>query len=316
MQERFLVLGKAGSGKTHLVLQKFLHYVDEHKEDNVIFILPTHSQVGHLRDHILRASEYKGYLDTGLVTFSGLANRILDHVDSSPLWKPINESEKDLVLSSVLRVADTSYFSEVSGYAGFKSAFLDFIREIKENSLVPPAFKDVLKKLQTGKRHSPLNLKCNELVTLYDRYQQTLNKNSFVDKEDLLAQAQLHLNKNLFSKVELLLVDGFHDYTQLELKLLEELTSLVSNVYITLPHHTSGSVSPAFRVSNKTYSQLTVLGLKEMRLDENRRTNRQMLRHIEANIFSQSEETVTLETDSPDTPLQITAAANMQDEVE
>ena len=316
MQERFLVLGKAGSGKTHLVLQKFLHYVDEHKEDNVIFILPTHSQVGHLRDHILRASEYKGYLDTGLVTFSGLANRILDHVDSSPLWKPINESEKDLVLSSVLRVADTSYFSEVSGYAGFKSAFLDFIREIKENSLVPPAFKDVLKKLQTGKRHSPLNLKCNELVTLYDRYQQTLNKNSFVDKEDLLAQAQLHLNKNLFSKVELLLVDGFHDYTQLELKLLEELTSLVSNVYITLPHQTSGSVSPAFRVSNKTYSQLTVLGLKEMRLDENRRTNRQMLRHIEANIFSQSEETVTLETDSPDTPLQITAAANMQDEVE
>jgi len=316
MQERFLVLGKAGSGKTHLVLQKFLHYVDEHKEDNVIFILPTHSQVGHLRDHILRASEYKGYLDTGLVTFSGLANRILDHVDSSPLWKPINESEKDLVLSSVLRVADTSYFSEVSGYAGFKSAFLDFIREIKENSLVPPAFKDVLKKIQTGKRHSPLNLKCNELVTLYDRYQQTLNKNSFVDKEDLLAQAQLHLNKNLFSKVELLLVDGFHDYTQLELKLLEELTSLVSNVYITLPHHTSGSVSPAFRVSNKTYSQLTVLGLKEMRLDENRRTNRQMLRHIEANIFSQSEETVTLETDSPDTPLQITAAANMQDEVE
>ncbi len=316
MQERFLVLGKAGSGKTHLVLQKFLHYVDEHKEDNVIFILPTHSQVGHLRDHILRASEYKGYLDTGLVTFSGLANRILDHVDSSPLWKPINESEKDLVLSSVLRVADTSYFSEVSGYAGFKSAFLDFIREIKENSLVPPAFKDVLKKIQTGKRHSPLNLKCNELVTLYDRYQQTLNKNSFVDKEDLLAQAQLHLNKNLFSKVELLLVDGFHDYTQLELKLLEELTSLVSNVYITLPHHTSGSVSPAFRVSNKTYSQLTVLGLKEMRLDENRRTNRQMLRHIEANIFSKSEETVTLETDSPDTPLQITAAANMQDEVE
>jgi type II secretory pathway predicted ATPase ExeA len=42
MQERFLVSGKAGSGKTHLVLQKFLHYVEEHKEDNVIFILPTY----------------------------------------------------------------------------------------------------------------------------------------------------------------------------------------------------------------------------------------------------------------------------------
>ena len=45
MQERFLVSGKAGSGKTHLVLQKFLQYVKKHREDNVIFILPTHSQV-------------------------------------------------------------------------------------------------------------------------------------------------------------------------------------------------------------------------------------------------------------------------------
>jgi len=316
MQERFLVLGKAGSGKTHLVLQKFLHYVDEHKEDNVIFILPTHSQVGHLRDHILRASEYKGYLDTGLVTFSGLANRILDHVDSAPLRKPLNESEKDLVLSSILKDADTGYFSEVSDYAGFKSAFLDFIREIKENSLDPPAFKNVLKTVQTGKRQSPLNLKCNELVVLYDRYQQVLKKNRFLDKEDLLAQAQSHMDKNTFSEVELLLVDGFHDYTQLELKFLAKLTSLVPNVYITLPHQTSDPVPPAFRVSHKTYSRLTGLGLKELRLDENKRTTSQMLRHIEAKVFSQPEEPVVTESDSPNISLQITAAANVQDEVE
>lgn len=94
MQERFLVLGKAGSGKTHLALQKFFHYVEEHKEDNVIFILPTHSQVEHLRDHILRTSGINGYLDTGLVTFSGLANRIVDHVDNTLLRNPLNEREK------------------------------------------------------------------------------------------------------------------------------------------------------------------------------------------------------------------------------
>ncbi len=73
MQERFLASGKAGSGKTHLVLQKFLHFVEEHKEDNVIFILPTHSQVEHIRNHVLtlkqvQGSKFKGYIDTGLVT--------------------------------------------------------------------------------------------------------------------------------------------------------------------------------------------------------------------------------------------------------
>ena len=313
MQERFLVLGKAGSGKTHFVLQKFFHYVGAHKEDNVIFILPTHSQVEHLRDHILRTSAYKGYLDTGLVTFSGLANRILDHADSAPLRKPLNESEKDLVLSSILKDGNTGYFSEVSDYAGFKSAFLNFVREIKENSLDPPAFNDVLKTVQTGKKHSPVNLKCNELVTLYDRYQQALNKNDRIDKEDLLAQAQSHLNKNTLSEVELLLVDGFHDYTQLELKFLAKLTALVPNVYITLPHQTSGPVPPAFRVSHKTYARLAGLGLQELRLDESKRTTSQMLRHIEANIFTQPDEQVMPDSSRS---LQITAAANMQDEIE
>ncbi len=33
MQERFLVSGKAGSGKTHLVLQKFLQFVQTVKGD-------------------------------------------------------------------------------------------------------------------------------------------------------------------------------------------------------------------------------------------------------------------------------------------
>ncbi len=316
MQEKFLVLGKAGSGKTHLVLQKFRHYVEEHKEDNVIFILPTHSQVEHLRDHILRTSEFKGYLDTGLVTFSGLANRIVDHVDNTPLRKPLNESEKNLVLSSILKDDNTGYFSEVSDYAGFKSAFLNFVREIKENSLDPPAFKEVLKTVQTGKRHSLLSLKCDELVILYDRYQQALNKNRFLDKEDLLAQALSCLHKGIFSDAKLLLVDGFHDYTQLELKLLTKLSSIVPNVYITLPHQTADPVPPAFRVSHKTYSRLAGLGLQELRLDGNRRSTSRMLRHIESNIFSPPVDPALAESVQADISLRITAAANMQDEVE
>ena len=224
MQERFLVSGKAGSGKTHLVLQKYLQFVEEHKEDNVIFILPTHSQVEHLRDHILRTSEFKGYLDTGLVTFSGLANKILDSVDTTPPQKLINEGEKDLILSNILKSADKGYFSGVSGYAGFKSAFLNLAREIKENSLGPLPFKDVLKEIQTGKAHTPINLKCNELVTLYEHYQKALNKNGLMDREDFLAQALTQMDKDTFSEVELLLIDGFHDYTQLELKFIKKLT--------------------------------------------------------------------------------------------
>jgi ATP-dependent helicase/nuclease subunit B len=317
MQERFLVSGKAGSGKTHLVLQKYSRFVEEHKEDNVIFILPTYSQVEHLRDHILRTSEFNGYLDTGLVTFSILANKILDSVDiSTPTQKLINEGEKDLILSDILKDADKGYFSGVSDYAGFKTAFLNLAREIKENSLDPLPFKDVLKGTQTGNANSPINLKCNELVTLYERYQHALNKNDLMDREDYLAQALSQMNKDTFSEVELLLIDGFHDYTQLELKFIKELTSLIPNVYVTLPYQITDPVPPAFQVSHKTYSRLSELNLQELRLDENRRTTSRMLGHIESGIFSQPEDLFIPEPDSSGTSLRITAAANMQDEVE
>jgi ATP-dependent helicase/nuclease subunit B len=70
-------------------------------------------------------------------------------------------------------------------------------------------------------------------------------------------------------------------------------------------------------VSHKTYSRLSEWNLRELRLDENRRTASRMLGHIETNVFSQPEEPVIPpEPDSSGTSLRITAAANMQDEVE
>src|SRR3990167_9428826 len=106
MKERYLVIGRAGTGKTHLVLQKFLQYINQHKEDKAIFILPTQSQVVHLRDYILKASELNGYFDSSLVTFHGLSGRILD---GFCLKKPIDENEKHMLLSSAFGSINTKY---------------------------------------------------------------------------------------------------------------------------------------------------------------------------------------------------------------
>ena len=53
-----------------------------------------------------------------------------------------------------------------------------------------------------------------------------------------------------------------------------------------------------------------------MKLDENKRTRCQMLRHIEENIFAGSAGSVLSNSDYSGSPFQITAAANIQDEVE
>ncbi|GJQ59671.1 MAG: DUF2075 domain-containing protein [Candidatus Scalindua sp. AMX11] len=328
MKERFLVLGRAGSGKTHLVIQKFIHYIKEHKEENVIFLLPTHSQVEHLRDHILRTSGVAGYFDSSLVTFSGLAERIVDNLPIQEpikgekkgvvpkLRRPIDDCEKDLVLSCLFKEIEKGYFSEVLEFPGFKNSFLGFVREIKELSLDPPSFQSALRTIMTGKKDSLFDVKLNELVTLYDRYQGFLEKKGLMDTEDYLREAIEHLNEEAFSPVELLVIDGFHDYTHLEFKCIEKLSSLIPDVYITLPYHPSRSHTPLFRTACKTYARLVKLGLHEMQLKENRRTSCQMLLNIEANCFSNTPCSSTTIPSQEVTTFQIIEAANMQDEVE
>lgn len=318
MEERFLVLGRAGSGKTHLILKKFVQFVKKHREDSVIFILPTHSQVEHLRDQILRTSELKGYHDTGLVTFHGLSEKILDNL---PLRKLVYENGKDIILSNIFKDVNTGYFSRVLNFPGFKRDFLNFVREIKENSLNPQSLKTVFARV--NKKHSPLNSKYNELVTLYGYYQQALKEKDLMDKEDLLTQALNYISGNevIFSHIELLLVDGFHDYTQLELKLLKKLASIIPNIYISLPYDRSNPFLPVFNTSYKTSLRLAELNLQEIHLYENMRTSSQVLRHIESNIFSASKETTEVEKEDfyfgnyKDVPFKIIIAANMQDEV-
>ncbi|MDR4497294.1 MAG: exodeoxyribonuclease V subunit gamma [Candidatus Scalindua sp.] len=328
MKERFLVLGSAGSGKTHLVIQKFLQCAKEHKEENVIFVLPNHSQVKHLRDHILRTSAIRGYFDSCLITFSGLTEKIIDNLplqesvkrdteDTVPQSRnPINENEKDMILSMLFKDIETSYFTRVLDFPGFKRAFLNFVREIKENSLDPHSFKANLRTGKTNRNVSPYDLKFNELARLYTSYQEALNRKGFMDQEDFLAQAIQHINDETLSHIKLLLIDGFHDYTQLEFTLLEELSSRIPNVYITLPYNTSGYPSPVFLTAQKTYSRLEKLGLRKIELKENKRARCQVLKHIEANIFSNtivppislsSQETATF---------QIIEAASIQDEIE
>lgn len=328
MKERFLILGRAGSGKTHLVVQKFIHYIKEHKEEKVLFILPTHSQVEHLRDHILRSSGVAGYFDSSLVTFSGLAGRIVDNLPLQEpmngetkgvipkLKRPVDENEKELVLSCLFKNIEKGYFSEVLEFPGFKSSFLGFVREIKELSLDQFSFQSALKTIMTDKKDSLFDVKLTELVTLYDRYQGFLRNKGLMDTEDYLGEAIAHLNEEALSSVELLVIDGFHDYTHLEFKCIEKLSSYVSNVYITLPYHASRSLSPLFRSASKTYTRLAKLGLHEIELQENRRTSCQILRDIEANCFSNTSCFTSIIRRQEGTTFQIVEAANMQDEVE
>ncbi|MBI2560462.1 MAG: exodeoxyribonuclease V subunit gamma [Planctomycetes bacterium] len=338
MANKYLILGRAGSGKTHFVLNKFMDFVKEHKEKHVLFLLPTHSQVEHLKDVILKKGVVKGFLDVSFFTFSGLARWIWGSRVGSRKSGVMSEGAKDLLLKNILHKHRVKYFDEVYDSPGFRQAILKFIKELKENSLSPQKFEGILNNLasaetrtnndpSTGRvpRHAtPSTEKYAGLVSTYARFQSALGgleNNKLLDTEDLLNVLfnELKDESSLLIHKEILLVDGFHDFTPIEFKILTLLVQRIPNVYITLaldrnppfPPLEKGGGGGIFHAASRTYAELSYLNLKEIVLHDSFRTNEPTLRHIEKNLFRKHTEAIVA-----DDSINIIEATNIRDEVD
>jgi len=285
-----LLLGGAGSGKTHRCIQLFKEYIGKGKEDKVIFILPRRSLAQKVREKIL--AETDGYLSRGITTFSDLAEWVCNI--SGPSTKPISAISKRLILTRTVK--DVEYFRPVRDYPGFIDSLIDFIKELKENLITPSTFKKALQKFPLP----AIKEKKEALITVYERYQQALKERGMMDEEDILSNALRLLSRavgkkssdspgeNLADK-EQLIVDGFYSFTPVEYRFLEKLVNLIPKVQITLPFEKDRS--EVYEIVEPTYRKL--LGFSPSRIEWLKPTRWKAgtaLSHIEKNLFGSSPE--------------------------
>jgi ATP-dependent helicase/nuclease subunit B len=322
MANKHLILGRAGSGKTHFVLNKFLGFVKEHREKHVLFLLPSNSQVEHLKDVILKKEGVEGFLDVSFFTFSGLARWIWESGVRGQESGVISEGGKDLLLKNILHKHRVKYFDEVYDSPGFRQVILKFIKELKENSLSPQQFEAVINNIASvGARtnkfvHATQTAeKYAGLVGTYARFQQVYDEHGLFDNEDLLNVLFNNLKKDnsLLACKEILLVDGFHDFTPIEFKILTLLIHRIRDVYITLPldPNLREKQAPLFQTAARTYVELSALNLKEIALPDSFRTHKPTLGHIDRNLFRKHREVI-----DADDSISIIEATNVRDEVD
>ncbi|MDO8136508.1 MAG: exodeoxyribonuclease V subunit gamma [Candidatus Brocadiales bacterium] len=322
MGERLLILGRAGSGKTALVLEEFCHYVRDKKGQKALLLLPTYTQAEHLKDVIIRKGLTRGFIDKSLFTFSQLAREILD---LQGLKAPISELEKELVLRHVLQENPLGYLADAWHQQGLRFSLLRFFKELKETSLYPQDFRNKITPFleKVGARCNvplPLREKCLSLVEAYSLFQAALEEKKLRDEDDLLNLALETLERDdegarcnvpLLSEKELLLVDGFHDFTPVEFRILETLIQRIPRVYITLLFDPKERNSPIFERSREVYDHLAAKGFQERVLSGFKRSASPTLQHIERNLF-----TPPASTTEADDCLEVIEAVNVEDEVE
>lgn len=237
-----LVLGPAGSGKTGLVLTRFLRH-----EGRPLLLTPSTTQAESLAAALAaRSGKPKAEIRPAVTTFRGLMNTFLQTEDESG-FQLITRDVQSLTLRQIVQnsVQSSDFFGRMRAAPGFVAALAERLREWKLAGLTPDTLEQGAETAATCLYEPMFVRKTRELAALFRAYEKFLRDNRLRDEEDglRLAAANAVTQGTLPQAFDLLLVDGFYRFHPAQRALLAALAGRRAasgepeiEALITLPH--------------------------------------------------------------------------------
>ncbi len=208
--------GPPGSGKTQRIFQMYLQQLQEKGSDSAILLLPNAAAVAQMQEEIARHTG--GLLDARIMTFDDCARALL-RSNRNPM-QPLTEAQRLLMSKYIANEENINFPAELLAYPGFLVGLCSFIDELKRAAIAPETFAAAVAQCLPNDKHA------QSLARFYARYQQRLTEEGLYDDPGLFWQA-LHLlqdgQQEPFTQAQLVLVDGFMDFTTAQIKMLAEL---------------------------------------------------------------------------------------------
>ena len=156
-------------------------------------------------------------LNARLLKIAGTPARRLDRLTRHNLLRQL--------LADMLAAGELRYFQRIAATRGFVSVVADLIDELKQSRVDVEDFAAAAR-----------SDKDREIAAIYQRYQNSLRQSELADVEGegWLALATLQKRSDIIADVDLLLVDGYDQFTPVQAQLLAELSRARGHVHITL----------------------------------------------------------------------------------
>lgn len=230
-----LLLAPVGAGKTHTALQRLMAQKQADAFSRVWVLLASNRQEDAFRQRLLEQDpRQRIYVNIEFFNFYGLYARLL-HSVSTPPRRLHDVARRDTGRYSLLRALagqlhedkKLRVFGDIAQTAGFVSIAADFIYELKQNLIAPEEFQQVA-----------YSDKDADLAALYSAYQRKLQAERVVDRDGegwlalALAQDMPELGSNL--NIDLLIVDGYDQFTPLQAAIIALLAGRAAHTLITL----------------------------------------------------------------------------------
>jgi len=270
-----------------------------------------------VRNSLLKSSD-EAFLGPQILTFANFAEQTI--TNSTRRIHPISRLQKRHLLRQVVEILletkKLRHYSRVANTAGFLAQVDELIVELKRQDLWPEHFEKLCRLPQD-----------HDLAHIYELYQQHLNDNDLYDAEGRFWEARRYLSETAAAdqnEFNLIVVDGFSDFTSAQYDILELLSKRAAETILTLtlaPEYIAEGTrkfdgrSLLFAKTKKTLLRLSQkFPDLQIELESKTHISEPALDHLERNLFRDPHELDSLEPKT--NGIEILAANGTHGEIE
>ena len=242
MPKLFVLTGPANCGKTARLLGRYRAVLASAPPGSTLWLAPTSRAAAEIGDCLL-GGELDGCCSPGVTTFARFAETVLQR-GGGPHHGPLaggagagtrvmrrlsGLAKRQLVrqlIDEAARQGALGHFGPISSTAGLLDLVCDFIGQMKRLEIWPEQFAEAC-------RQRGFSAKDRELLAIYTGYQERLLAHDLYDAEGCFWSADLLHRRPM--PFQLVVADGFSDFTRTEHDILEDLAAHAGEMWITLP---------------------------------------------------------------------------------
>ncbi|QGG47599.1 helicase-exonuclease AddAB subunit AddB [Heliorestis convoluta] len=319
-----LILGRAGTGKTHLCLQEARRALHCSRQGKALVLLVPEQASFQTERALLSTPELRGTIRGQVYSFRRLAWRILQEVGGAARL-PIGEIGKRMVLRQIVEAKkeDLRIFHRSAERPGFADALAGTLTELKLYQVNGESLLQSYNQVKEKEGNNLLAHKLQDLALIYESFSAFL-AHTYTDPDDYLTLLAQKLPQSETLRDGTIWVDGFAGFTPQELQVLGALMKCCHQVNITLTldattiERASDETDPFYRTA-QTYQQLIELSQQlQVPVEETvvqrklYRLQNHVLQHLERAYFHR----LTPVLPGPASGLVVGGAVNRRSEIE
>lgn len=222
-----IITGRAGSGKTTLIIEQIVKRLENPlDEGNILLFVP--EQMSHQAEYeIARKLKGKAFSRLQVLSFKRLAHRLFLELGGSNKTF-ISDITVKMIITKIINENKDKFqlYNKLSTSYSFAQMVHDCIKEFKNYALYPELIEEIINQDTCDetlrKKLSDLRLIYDELIKIYG--------NELLDNEDFYLQLKEKISASSYIKDLDIYVDGYHNFTKIELEVIFEMLKACKNM--------------------------------------------------------------------------------------